>query len=328
LKTVIERAEPMNLKEGTRRLALLLGVAGAILGGFASYSELQTVLNQRTRHNRFEQYATSDLVRQERNCIMGILSEGGCTEHLPGDRWDKYIVSPSYPNAKRVSLPNGEIRDYPNSMSDEQITNILRKEFPAGAIVVQSRTTEQSQAQDPYAATAIQTPLGDPYAATAMKVKPTVAQVLQDPKFYGLPPVEQKKVLSRLDSDFRQLPAQEQDKVLAISKSKLSPPQPNSVLPPRQPELDTTTGVALDFSTSVPIPSVVMKGGIKTVNWNHDYGIDSIEMEDGQTIYPTHVPSAWMYLLIALFPVLGFFIPWGAVRAIGWVGAGFVASPK
>ena len=32
----------MNLKEGTRRLALLLGVVGAILGGFASYLVLQT----------------------------------------------------------------------------------------------------------------------------------------------------------------------------------------------------------------------------------------------------------------------------------------------
>jgi len=42
----------MNLREGTRRLALLLGVVGTIFGGFASYMELQTVQNQRARHNR------------------------------------------------------------------------------------------------------------------------------------------------------------------------------------------------------------------------------------------------------------------------------------
>jgi hypothetical protein len=45
----LERAA-MNLAEGTRRLALLLGVVGAILAGFASYLELQTVLGQRARH--------------------------------------------------------------------------------------------------------------------------------------------------------------------------------------------------------------------------------------------------------------------------------------
>ena len=53
----------MNLREGTRRLALLLGVVGAIAGGFASYSELLTVLEQWARHNRFEQLAASPFVQ-------------------------------------------------------------------------------------------------------------------------------------------------------------------------------------------------------------------------------------------------------------------------
>jgi hypothetical protein len=56
----------VNLREGTRRLALLLGTVGAILGGFASYLELQSILNQTERHNRFEQLASSDVVQQER----------------------------------------------------------------------------------------------------------------------------------------------------------------------------------------------------------------------------------------------------------------------
>jgi hypothetical protein len=56
----------MNLREGTRRLALLLGVLGAIAGGFASYLELQSVLSQRARHNSFEQLANSPVVQQAR----------------------------------------------------------------------------------------------------------------------------------------------------------------------------------------------------------------------------------------------------------------------
>lgn len=39
-------------------------------------------------------------------------------------------------------------------------------------------------------------------------------------------------------------------------------------------------------------------------------------------------PSRWLYLLAATLPLLGFFLPWGLVRAVGWVGAGFSATPK
>lgn len=53
----------MNLREGTRRLALLLGVVGVLLGGFASYVELQSTIGQRAAHNRFEQLANSIMQR-------------------------------------------------------------------------------------------------------------------------------------------------------------------------------------------------------------------------------------------------------------------------
>lgn len=147
----------MNLREGTRRLALLLGVVGAIAGGFVSYLELQTTLEQRARHNSFKQLATSDVVQQD------------------------------------------------------------RKEFLAGWVSIDQKTGERTQ-------------------------------------------------------------------------------------------WDQQVG----------------KDGIKTIHWTEDNQIESIETVDGQTLYPTPAPSAWLYLLAALFPLLGFFIPWGAVRAIGWVGAGFV----
>jgi predicted small secreted protein len=150
----------MNLREGTRRLALLLGVVGTILGGFASYLELQSVLEQRARHNRFEQLATSDVVEQERKSQAGWVSIDPKTE----ERVDWY--------------------------------------------------------------------------------------------------------------------------------------------------------------------QLIDKGGINTIHWTKDNEIESIGTQDGQTLYPTPAPSAWLYLLVALFPILGFFIPWGAIRAIGWVGAGFFKPVK
>ena len=150
-----------NLREGTRRLALLLGVAGAIAGGFASYLELQTLTSQRARHDRFEIQANSDAVQQD------------------------------------------------------------RKDFLAGWVSIDHKTGERIQWDQ------------------------------------------------QVDKD-----------------------------------------------------------GIKTIHWTKDNEIESIEAEDGQTLYPTPAPSAWLYLLIALFPVLGFLIPWGVVRSVGWVGAGFVQPAK
>jgi hypothetical protein len=89
-------------------------------------------------------------------------------------------------------------------------------------------------------------------------------------------------------------------------------------------------------SENDPSDNSIMPGccGIEEIVWdknhvfNHPSGVYSITTDGGQTLHPTPAPAAWEYLLIALFPLLGFFIPWGAIRAIGWVGAGFVASPK
>ena len=243
----------MNLKEGTRRLALLLGVVGAILGGVVSYFQLQSTMRQRGNYQRFEELANSLTTSVQRNCILGIIGEQGCRE--PGN-------SP-YPNTTRVSLPNGEVRDYPKEMSEEQIEAALRKEFPSS----------NNAKIDPYAAMAEPNDWED-----------------VDPK--TMKPIKKKVYLD--------------DNGNPISQSSA-------------PSL--TSG-------HVPDASTVNKNGIAVIRWNKSLAVTSIETQDGQTLYPTPAPGAWSYLGIALLPLLGFFTPWGAVRAIGWVGAGFTESPK
>lgn len=61
----------MNLNEGTRRLALLLGGAGAILCGMLSYTHLQSVMRRKADNNRFEQLANSELVSRARQMEQG-----------------------------------------------------------------------------------------------------------------------------------------------------------------------------------------------------------------------------------------------------------------
>ena len=241
----------MNLREGTRRLALLLGVAGTILGGFASYMELQTVFEQRTRHNRFEQLAASDVVQQERKNLQ---TEPNDWQTVPVDKWAKYAVKSEHtPQKSYLDPKTGE------------------------PIQIDARTGNGIEI--------------DPKTGQSFEIDPKTGERIQAaPDF--IPDTSQKHGPWEKYAD----------------KGK--------------------SGAVLDMSKSIPIPSVVMKNGIKAVNWNHDYGVESIETEDGQTLYPTLAPSAWLYLLIVLFPVLGFFIPWGTIRALGWVGAGFVQPAK
>jgi hypothetical protein len=101
------------------------------------------------------------------------------------------------------------------------------------------------------------------------------------------------------------------------------------------PQIDPRTGERLAASAQVKEydpwelaaaesgATVINKGGVRSIHWTKDHGIESIDTEEGETLFPTPAPPAWKYLLVALFPIFGFLIPWSAVRAIGWVAAGF-----
>jgi hypothetical protein len=182
----------VNLSEGTRRLALFLGVVGAIFGGFASYLQLESILSQRARHDQFERAAALPIVQKERQCrLLGYSS--GCSQ---------------------IQLPPGAVLDKPSAES----------------------------------------------------------------------------------------------------------------LPPGVP----TKFSAAEMEEAIPLASELSTGNIKTIDWNKgmSYTIESIETRDGQTHYPTPAPNPWLYPFVAILPLLGFALPWGLVRAVGWVGAGFVTGSK
>lgn len=258
----------MNLGEGTRRLALLIGVVGAIVGGVAAYSELQGVLDQRARHNRFEALANLDAVKHERKCrLAGIFS--GCGD-LPNDFVVKAIQQPS-PQLSGSVDNDSLARKYGGiAVEPTQKSNL-----PPG-VKIDAKTGERTPKQ-------YLDDNGNPISEPHPVIPPP-------PDGSGIVPVV--------------------------------PPAPPGWVPVE------SDGVTFDWSKSIPIPSIVMKNGIKSINWTHDYGIDSIEMEDSGTVYPTPLPRIWMYFLIALYPLGGFFAPWGTIRAVRWVGAGFVQPPK
>ncbi|HZB87049.1 MAG TPA: hypothetical protein VE291_00155 [Terracidiphilus sp.] len=80
------------------------------------------------------------------------------------------------------------------------------------------------------------------------------------------------------------------------------------------------------------------RSGIKAVHWTENYAFDSIsdtvpwprhldvesiELLDGDVLYPTPSPSARQYLMILFSPLLGFLIPWLIVRLVAWIATGF-----
>ena len=211
----------MNLREGTRRLALLLGVVGAILGGIASYFQLQPVLAQRALHNRFESLAASELVQLERKLLP----------------------------------PKGKL-------SDRDIADLVK---------IQSGL-----------------PKGDPRVD---KISSLIAS-------------------ARPDS--------------TTGQEKTAPAKLPDFIPADSVLFDDVKPTPSDWQDV----SLVNRGGIKTIVWAENRAVYSIETEEGEVLRPTPPPSLWVYFLTASFPGLGFIFPWGAVRAIGWVGVGFFPPPK
>ena len=222
----------MNVKEGTRRLALLVGVIGAIAGGVASYAILSDAIEAHARYKAFERQATSGAVEQERKYLLSL--------HLSPD------TVPVYTNFEGP---------------------------PPGTIATPISGAQQA----------------DPYAGIGASV--------------GV-------------------------------ATKLPPLPPGAVLVPFGSPAPGQSDKGIDLSSGfvpfVPgsIASAGGKEGIKSVVWNKNLEVQSIEKEDGDVVISELKPSFWTYLLVMLLPVVGFVILWGAIRALGWVGYGFAEIAK
>lgn len=184
----------MNFREGTRRLALLLGVAGLLFGCFVSYLQVQSTMRQRAEHQRFEHLANSQIAKQDRVEIQ------------------QFIPTPTEDGPVTMTGPDGKTYHFPEGTNKESAT-----------------------------------------AYFGLEGKGPHSSAIDDP---------------------------------------------------------------------------IHKDGIEVIHWTKNLNVASIDTQDGQTLYPTPAPGAGSYLLICILPLLGFFIPWGAIRAIGWVGAGFSLVSK
>jgi hypothetical protein len=69
---------------------------------------------------------------------------------------------------------------------------------------------------------------------------------------------------------------------------------------------------------------LVNRDGIKEVGIGEDGLVHSVELSTGETVISVDPPPLKAYLVPLLYPILGFLLPWGAIRVLTWVASGFV----
>lgn len=160
----------------------------------------------------------------------------------------------------------------------------------------------------------------------------SVWDVLGDPKFGGLPLPERRKVMSALFQDFRSLPAAEQDELITGDildrivgeKRVLEDVQPENVQPVVRIDDGGVRSIKLNREgTAVSVFSITLTDGeILTGS-----AIDPYAKYGGKMVNAPPPPRSedWAFLLL---PVIGFIVPWGAVKILAWVAAGFNAGSR
>jgi len=357
-----------NFNEGMRRLAIFAGVLGAVAGGAYAFKLLRNVPSERAQHKVFEHLAASDVVKQEQAKLRSLRASGvelgwpittspkddktvtfNLSETEPYSAADNVRGVPPGLTAEPIRVPKGYTLEYEDSGTPD-----TPDPYAATAEPIQSTSapdTSQKQSFDPLAHGAIPVE-GLPAGAVLKPMKsrskhsyqPVNKNRTQVPP--GFDTVVQKKSAAKGievpegltlmdDANAHSGERAVRPDYYAIAKKlggTQGPSQPASA-----PVVSASNEVKLDFSRAQPINAAapaavdhnaVNSDRIQTIFWKNDLNVDFFEMEDGGSVDSGPSPSAWSYLWAVIFPALGFFILWGAIRGIGWVGAGFLQMPK
>lgn len=113
----------MNVREGMRRVGIVLGVLGGAAGAFAGFVDARDVWNARSASNRFESLATSQAVENERRDLWDAMQKDWFTQNAPPEERknlarmetkgripgvDGFTVEPSAGEIVSIELSTGE----------------------------------------------------------------------------------------------------------------------------------------------------------------------------------------------------------------------------
>jgi hypothetical protein len=113
----------MNVKEGMRRLSIVLGVLGGTAGAFAGFTGAKDLLKARAAYKRFDSLTASPGMQKDRKELMGAVQQDWFARNAPPeerkkmvsleqkgriDGVDQFTVDPSTGNIVSIELSTGE----------------------------------------------------------------------------------------------------------------------------------------------------------------------------------------------------------------------------
>lgn len=72
---------------------------------------------------------------------------------------------------------------------------------------------------------------------------------------------------------------------------------------------------------------IVNAGGVSRIYFDKKEQVTSIQDSEHNTFYSDPNPSILSYIVILVWPIIGFLIPWGVVKGFSWIVAGFSHRP-
>jgi hypothetical protein len=272
----------MNLNKGMRRVALLLGMVGALFGGYRSYSDLQSMLPATLNNHQLRQDANAEPVQQT---IRAAKAHDECLQEA----------------RNRAQQPDGFIPD--------QRVTVTGYDAQGNPIQFACATAQSNEPKIDDWKTIQPVAPANPQAKTP-QIDPQTGERIPQAKA----PPSKKQYL---------------DPVTGEPISNPTPPNDEW-----EAGITTTHGIFTPSDAKCHAilgqpAAALIDGHPMLVCWDKNYTVVSFEAQKAFPLPYELEPesSAWEYCWCAFLPVLGFFIPWLAVRLVAWALAGFAASP-
>jgi hypothetical protein len=303
----------VNVKEGTRRLALVAGFVGLGAGVFPAHDSFLDLRRQTTQHKEFESLVTSDAFNEEVRKSLQPMSD---TSFL-----DKYEVKAPRNKTETEQL---DIVQHPTL---GQLA--FPKDMP---FAERNKVIERLEAKAPKPAPREELPPGfkkkgidvptvpqSPYPSLASEIRSTFPGAYKD--------LSDSEIEQKFSAKVRQSEGPWEEYAASAGVKVRGPDNKLYLFPSRTTKDIAEAYFRKKWANVRPIPgstTSINAGNIKSVTWaSGDFAIEHIETQDGRTLYNRDVPSRWLYLLYASYPLFGFVVPWGAIRTVGWVVLGF-----
>jgi hypothetical protein len=369
----------MNIREGARRLGIVLGALGGTVGAFAGYPSARDLWNARAAGKEFESLMASPTMLKVAKAAVAYQKATSKIDSLASKYGGVRVIEPhtlTYANgavsyernplddiaklaerfdvekARKAGYSDDEILNYLTETRKFNVTGALKAEYSKGDII-------RYLADIPKGGKAAGQ-LSEIDAAVdgkRVKVRAEIPAGAASAQAEAVPTFEEFKASRRVKvrADIPAGTTSAQTEAAVRSYTRANPgwditaaptADPWSVVSETKPgEWDVVSqkpgaklaqgGTAIPGAApgpvdmpagTVPVPAdtvLINADGIREAMMDKGRIVRAIHLATGEWIEESSPPPLKSYVVPLLYPILGFILPWGAIRALTWLGAGF-----